>query len=127
MYKSRKMRVRKYHQSILISEHAKQRFLERLNIDITKHSSIDMSKLPAVAVRTLRNDWDTGCNTKDTNISTHYLARIKNEDVVLVVEESDIDDSYETRLSTVINSGHLIDDIWIKGINKLNNKLKAIS
>jgi hypothetical protein len=113
------MRVRHYHKSILISEHAKQRFLERLNIDITKHISIDMSKLPAVAVRTLRDNLN--------DIVTHYLARIKNEDVLLVVKESDIIDRYETQLITVITRGQKLDYAWDEGINKLNNKLKSVA
>lgn len=115
------MRVRHYHKSILISEHAHKRFLERLNIDTTKHTSIDMSKLPAVAIRTVRDKYHIGM------IATHYLARIKNKDVVLVVKESDMFDSYKTKLITVITHGQKLDYVWDKGINKLNNKLKAVA
>lgn len=101
------------HNVVALGAHAKLRFKQRLSLNIDKHSAIDISKLDAVAVTTRQH------NERNKSVITYYLARIRNEDIVLIVEDS----KERSELSTVMTDGHVVEAVWTAGIAKLEQKL----
>ena len=109
---TKELRIRN-HTVVALGGHAKLRFKQRLSLNIDKHSAIDISKLDAVAVSTRHAEHRAG------SICTYYLARIRNEDVVLVIEES----KNRCEMSTIMTEGHVVEAVWNAGIAKLEQKL----
>lgn len=107
-----KLRLRN-HTVVALGAHAKLRFKQRLSLNIDKHSAIDISKLDAVAVSTRHAEH------RKNHVCTYYLARIRNEDVVFIVEEG----SNRCEMSTLMTDGHVVEAVWNAGIAKLEQKL----
>ena len=113
------MRVRN-HKIVNVSEHAKHRFISRLQKNINTIEKIDISNLPAVPVSTRRH------NTRPKNVVTYYLVRIFKQDIVMLVEDSKLKDgSVIPKLSTVMNNGPVVEAVWEAGIVSLEEKLAA--
>jgi hypothetical protein len=109
---TKELRIRN-HTVVALGNHAKLRFKQRLSLNIDKHSAIDISKLDAVAVSTRHAEHRAG------SICTYYLARIRNEDIVIVVEDS----KDRCEMSTIMTDGNVVDAVWNAGIAKLEQKL----
>ena len=101
------------HTVVALGLHAKLRFKQRLSLNIDKHSAIDISKLDAVAVATRHAEH------RKNHICTYYLARVRNEDFVFIIEEG----SNRCEMSTLMTHGHVVEAVWTAGIAKLEQKL----
>ena len=100
------------HKSVKLSVHAKQRFRERLNINIDKYDSLPIAKMNAVACDTYADNYDS--NT----INTSYLARVGKEDIVLIIKQTR-DGTMPATLATMMTDGHVVDAIWHKNQHRL--------
>lgn len=100
------------HKSVKLSVHAKQRFRDRLNINIDKYNSLPIDKMNAVACATYAD------NSDSNTINTSYLARVGKEDIVLIVKETR-DGSMPATLATMMTDGHVVDAIWEKHQHRL--------